>query len=178
MSHATAAAGDLLISHPYWSDEQRVCLITEHTAHSSLALELNTPAEVTFAELVMEKGISVGLNDRVYTGGDYNTHALVMLHDCDWYSSNTMQVDENWSISSDYHMIDKLAMGNLPTEFRVMLGITAWGKGDLDHELASAKSPWLLLQNPYPGLVMCEPDDQYELAFKQFTKQCVSHFFD
>jgi putative transcriptional regulator len=170
--------GDLLVSHPHWSDTERVCLITERTHASTVALELNTPANLTFAELVLEQGYAVSLDEAVYHGGDYNTHSLILLHDSNWYSSNTMPVNSEWSISSDYHMIDKLADGNTPDDFRVMIGISAWAERDLDQELAAKRSPWLVLKQPNRSLIMSDPEDQYTLALDAFIKQNVNYFFD
>lgn len=158
--------GDIIVSHPRWGEGDRVCFITEHTQYSTVALQINNPSSMTFRELAMTKGYDCVEDRPVYRGGDYNRSALIMLHDSDWYSSNTMAVTHNWSISSDYHMLEKVVMGNTPTYYRYVMGITAWAPNALEANLKSSRPGWLVLSDPDPDLVVADPEKQYKLALE------------
>ena len=160
------APGDIVISHPRWGEGERVCFVTEHTRLSTVALQLNTPTEVTFKDLAASKGYNCVEDQPVYRGGDYNRSALIMLHDGDWYSANTMPINSNWSISSDYHMLEKVIMGNTPHNYRYMLGITAWAPQGLERELTAERPTWLILNEPDIDLVLADPKKQYDLAIE------------
>lgn len=170
--------GDLIISHPHWCAREKVCFVTEHSEKSTVALELNTPATITLAELVFEKGIELTYDEPVYRGGEYNQSALILLHDCHWYSSNTMPVTHDWSISSDYHMIDKLADGNTPTHYRAMLGITAWSPGELEEIINSSRPQWLVVNDPDYELITVSAEDQYTLALDKFINRNASNLLN
>jgi putative AlgH/UPF0301 family transcriptional regulator len=154
------------VSHPRWGQGERVCFITEHTRLSTVALQLNSPIEVTFKELASSKGYDCAEDQPVYRGGDYNSSALIMLHDHAWYSANTMVVNTEWSISSDLHMLEKIIHGNTPNFYRYVLGITAWPHQGLERDLASERPTWIALNSPSLDIVMSDASQQYELALE------------
>ena len=59
-------------------------------------------------------------------GGDNNESAMIMLHTDEWYSSNTIQINDHLSMSSDDLMMEKLEMGNVPEWYRLFLGFEGW----------------------------------------------------
>ncbi len=168
--------GSILISHPRWGEGQRVCFVTEHTRYSTVALEINRPMNLQFRELAAQKGYDCADPELVYRGGDYNRSALIMLHDSNWYSSNTMAVDDRWSISSDLHMLEKVCGGNTPTLYRYVIGITAWPPHSLERELTGAKPTWLVLNDPDPDLIVADPEQQYDLALSCVGEKFWSQF--
>jgi len=170
--------GDLLIAHPHWNTLQEVCLITEVNTVSTMALTLNLPHEYTLDQLVVADAQSLMFTDTVYKGGDNNPTALIMLHDGDWYSSNTMPVNTDWSISSDITMLEKMATGNIPTDYRALLGVSAWDTDDLKHLVSSARAQWLVLEDPQPSLVMADCEHHYDLALSVYTRNHSHSLFD
>jgi putative AlgH/UPF0301 family transcriptional regulator len=169
----TVRAGDCVISHPRWSDEETVIFITEHTKMSTVGLQLNRRSEHTFESL----GISGLMTDTVFEGGEANPGALIMLHTTEWYSSNTMPINEKWSISSDHHMLEKIADGNMPIDFRCCMGISYWQPNELDLIVKDPKSPWLVVKQPGPELVMSNPEDQWANAIKMLSSNIWDEFF-
>jgi len=170
--------GDLLIAHPHWNPSCQVCLITEVNSVSTMALTLNLPHEYTLDQLVVSDTTSLMYTDPVYRGGDNNPTALIMLHDGDWYSSNTMPVNSHWSISSDMTMLEKMADGNTPKDYRALLGVSAWDTDDLQHRVSSSRPEWLVLEDPKPSLVMADCDEQYDLALSEYTQSLSHSLFD
>jgi len=174
------APGNLLISHPHWADDEfidSVLLITEHTPYSTVALQLNKPIFTTLQDLVLKQGFECNITDTAYKGGSFNPGALIMLHDNSWYSSNTMPINKKWSISSDHFMIDKLADGNTPRQFRCMLGVSGWEPGQLENELMGSKPRWMILKSPPESLIMAKYNEQYQLAINQVSKYLTAQYF-
>lgn len=172
--------GNLLISHPHWAQDNfvdSVLLITEHTPHSTIALQLNKPTFTTIRELISQEGYECDINDTTYKGGSFNPGALIMLHDNSWYSSNTMPINQKWSISSDHFMLEKIATGNVPFNFRCMLGVTGWEPDELQQEMQGPRPNWLILKSPSSSLVMAKYNEQYQLAVNQISKDLTAQFF-
>lgn len=163
--------GDLVISHPHWGEGERVCFVTEHTRRSTVALQINRLADIRLRELFEDKGYVTDSDAAVYHGGDYNPGALILLHDSNWSSSNTMHINKLWSISSDYHMLDKIAQGNTPRDIKFILGVTAWKAQELETDLESDTPQWLHLEAPDPYIIMAEPEEQYELALSRVSSR-------
>jgi len=169
--------GDCIISHPRWNASETVSIITEVNSQSTVALMLNAPARVTLSELVMHKGYEITFDCEVYTGGTINSSAMILLHDSNWYSSNTMPVNSQWSISSDYFMIDKLAYDNTPTHFRPILGVSAWEAGELEQQCGGERPRWLILKQPGSDLVIADHKIQYQKALEHVSAQTVNQWF-
>jgi len=158
--------GDIVLSHPRWGEGHRVCFITEHSSISTVALQLNSQTQLSFKELAVLKGYDCAEDRSVFYGGDYNGSALIMLHDNNWYSANTMIVNSAWSISSDLHMMEKVQDGNTPHSYRYIMGITAWPQHSLEQDLHSERPKWIVLNSPSTDLVMAEPEQHYRLALE------------
>ena len=170
--------GDLLISHPRWAEESNgVYFVTENNPHSVVALQINQPTEYTIRDLVANRGLHCLEETCVYRGGDFNSSALVMLHDTHWFSSNTMQIDRRWSISSDNFMLDKISDGNTPTHYRYMIGVSAWDRDEFFHKQKSARAPFLVLKNAPTSLITADPKLQYNLALNSLSNRFTQQHF-
>ena len=89
-------------------------------------MTLNNLSTYNLQVIMDQKGIDWYGPREVYTGGEYNSHALIMLHSHEWYSSNTMDVNNNLALSSDGLMIEKMEMGNTPEWYRLFVGCKGW----------------------------------------------------
>lgn len=158
------AAGDLLIAHPHWNPTRSVVLITEANRNLITGLVLNNPSPMKMPGLVAQYDLEWYEDPSVYTGGDVSPGALILLHDSNWYSTNTLPVRSDLAISSDQFMLEKFSMGNTPQQWRVLLGCTVWDKDDLVHNLSLKKSQWLLLPNADSHLIFADPESQYRTA--------------
>ena len=172
--------GSLLIAHPVHADRENnkhVVYITESTSASTMGITLNNISRYDLKELMEQKGIEWYGDREVYIGGEYNPHALVMLHSDEWYSTNTMQVDQNLSISSDGLMVEKMEMGNTPDWYRLFVGCKGWEPTELAHELKSSKPKWLLLAHPDPSLIESKHEDTWTLAVMQCSQDLIDNYF-
>jgi len=173
------AAGSLLIANPKYADRHHqgaVVYITESTAHSTMGLILNSPDEYSLDDLLSQKGINWPYDTRVGIGGDYSPTCMIMLHTDEWYSSNTMPVASNLSISSDGFMLEKLEAGNWPEWYKLFLGTSGWTPQELEQELRSTKPKWLLLAKPSQALIELSDHDLWNNAIAEVSQDVFSNY--
>lgn len=172
-------AGSLLIAHPVHADahtDKHVVLVTESTSASTMGITLNDLSSYDLQQLLAQKNIDWYGNTDIYIGGDYNPHAMIMLHSNEWYSSNTMQVDQNLSVSSDGLMVEKMEMGNTPEWYRLFVGCKGWEPTELAHELKSSKPKWLLLAKPSQVLIELADANIWNNALAEYSQDVFSNY--
>ena len=172
-------AGSLLIAHPANAHPRRanqVTLITESNSYSTTGLILNLLSNLDLRKMLLEQDIDWYGDNRLYIGGDNNPNAMVMLHSDEWYSSNTMQIDRNLSMSSDRLMMEKLEMGNEPEWYKLFAGFEAWDSDDLEYQLKSNKPEWLLLSRPSQALIELADDHLWQTAVEEYSQDVFSNY--
>ena len=176
----TIKSGSLLIAHPIHSADSKldaVVLVTECHSNGIVGLRLNKPAEITMTALMMQKRIQWTGQDQVYSSGNHTPGALILLHRNDWYSRTTMPVDEQWSVSSDEFMLEKLAQNNCPSDYRICLGITLLNTQNIQHDITSTRPKWLLLEDPDPELINAPAGLQWDMAVSQCSQNLFDNYF-
>ena len=171
--------GSILVAHPVHCDRENsraVVYITESNAISTVGVALNKLSSYDMREFMDQKGLEWHGDRSVHIGGVYNPHALIMLHDSYWYSSNTMQVTRNYSISSDKTMLEKMEMGNTPDWYKLFIGCTAWSANELEFELRNRKPRWLFIPNPSDELVQCNSNDMWARAVDEYSQVVFSNY--
>jgi putative transcriptional regulator len=170
------APGSLLVAHPAHADKsarKHVVLITESTKLGTMGLTLNQPNQHHLSDLLLEKGFNWPLSDTLYTGGYYNPGSLVLLHSSEWSSSSTMPIANDWAISSDVLMLEKLEQYNTPNDYRIFLGCAGWKSHELSIELNDRAPQWIVMYNPSTSLIMADPEDQWDLALMECSHNAV-----
>jgi putative transcriptional regulator len=133
--------GKLLVAHPKLTESSFACSVIyvyQHNHAGTIGLVLNKPTTWKINDFLLSKGYSYEGGEVIYKGGPVNEQAIVMLHDDDWYSSNTMQIGNGLAISSDVVMLEKLSTDNSPTQWRLFAGVAAWAPGQLEREMRSS----------------------------------------
>ena len=172
--------GSLLIANPAWAYEEQqgnVVYITESTDASTMGLILNSGDSYSMSDLLSQKGISWPWSTQIGIGGDYSPTCLIMLHSNDWYSSNTMPVDKQYSISSDGVMLEKLEDGNTPNWFKMFIGTSGWTPNELEQELRADKPKWLLLTNPSYEVINASPLVMWNTAIDEYSQDVFNSYF-
>ena len=149
--------GKLLIAHPNVERENIfsktvIYVYQDDIEKGSLGVILNKPSRFLISDVCAEKNIVFGdTTKRVYHGGPINQQALVLLHSNDWSSKNTAEAGKNLCVSSDDHMLEKIATGNEPAYWRLFGGMCGWAPGQLDAELSGQfpyrpENSWLVAE--------------------------------
>jgi putative transcriptional regulator len=180
IGHNMGHKGKLLIAHPSLKDgifEKSVIYLYQNEKGGSIGLVVNKRTTYPFAGIMHRKHFEYSSDEPVYKGGPVSEHALTMLHTDDWYSANTMPCSAGVAISSDEFMLQKMAMGNEPTMWRVFSGMAAWGPGQLEQELARPNS-WLLAELPDVRMLFSsEGEKQWMEAIELCSQQTINNFF-
>ena len=172
--------GSLLIAHPVHANKENrkhVVYITESTSASTMGLTLNNLSTYDLQVLMDQKGVDWYGPSEVYLGGEYNNHALIMLHSNEWYSSDTMDVNNNLSLSSDGLMIEKMEMGNTPEWYRLFVGCKGWEPAELGHELKGKNPKWLLLAKPSQVLIELSDNNLWDNAVAEYSQDVFDSYF-
>jgi putative transcriptional regulator len=173
-------SGSLLIAHPVHADREKskhVVYITESTGASTMGLVLNNLSTIDLKDAFERKGIEWYGDRELYTGGEYNPNALVMLHSDEWYSANTMQVDTSLAVSSDNLMVEKMAMGNTPDWYKLFVGCKGWEPLELQQELKGKRPKWLLHAYPSLDLITNADNRMWDLAIKECSQDLFNDYF-
>lgn len=173
-------SGSLLIANPAYAHDEHVghvVYVTESTRHSTMGLTLNSGDTYSMSELLSSKGIMWPWDTRVSIGGEYSPQSLIMLHSSDWYSTNTMPIDDDYSISSDGFMLEKMEAGNAPNWFRMFIGTSGWTPAELEQQLRSAKPKWLLLARPSYEVIHADPIKMWNLAVEELSQDVFNNYF-
>jgi len=136
--------GNLLIAPPsvkgnFWY--KTVVMITEHHSHGSVGLVLNKRSSLTIKDFGNQVGIPLDIEGYVYQGGPVSPQSLSFLHSNEWFSKNTLRLNENFSLSSADDILPRLSLGDHPKKWRMFLGLCGWGPGQLQGEIAGTP-PW------------------------------------
>jgi putative transcriptional regulator len=132
--------GKLLVAHPKLTEgafAYSVIYVYQDNASGTVGIVLNKPTSWKVKEFLASKNFDYLGSEVIYKGGPVNEQAIVLLHDNDWYSSNTMQIGSGLAISSDVLMLDKISTSNTPAQWRLFAGVAAWAPGQLVREMHS-----------------------------------------
>lgn len=182
MNYDFLSAGDLLISPPSMKDlrfDKAVLLLTNHSG-SSMAFCLNKPTNHRLAEI-----IDCHLTDRdnveLYWGGPVAPQTVWMLHDKSWSHPETIEINDEWSMTSHIDMFKNLNDQYRPNRYRIFFGCSTWAPGQLQNEIEGTppwnpNHSWLILNDPDPEWLLTTPIDNLwtesaELCSKQAVDQ-------
>jgi putative transcriptional regulator len=149
-------SGDILVAPPAMRDHrfrQTALLLTYHDLDGSLAICLNRPTTHSLDKISEEVGLDQQLNFPLYWGGPVNPGTVWMLHSTEWQIDNTVEVNQQWSLTSNEQMFWAAQEGDLPRYFRFFHGFCSWTSQQLDHELEGRppwthQSSWLTVEQP------------------------------
>lgn len=173
----------LLISPPNIPDTRfnnSVLFLLSDNDSGSLALCLNRPLDISLSD--MSKKISVNVNFPVYWGGPMNPDTIWMLHDSDWSLDSTLDVNDEFALTSDIEMIDAMVEGHCPRYFRLFSGFASWYPGQLEAEVEGLgpwdkRHSWLLAESPNIEWVMeCPEDELWSRAAMLSAQQAVDNW--
>jgi len=160
-------SGDLLISPTLIPDSRfrkSVMMMTHSHQGHHYALCLNRPSEHLVTDILKDVAPGLQLDIPLYWGGPCSSSTIWMLHDAEWSTEHTFNIDQHWSMTSNVEMFQELAEGNRPDRFRVMFGFASWAPNQLARELEgeapwSPKHSWLIAHKPDPDWLMDMPEE-------------------
>lgn len=179
-------AGKLLIAkpslkHPMFAES--TVLVCQDSKFNTIGVILNKPStEYTVADACELDDLGFLLSEPLFQGGPVNPRSVTLLHTNEWFSSNTIQVTDELAMSSDPLMLEKIAMGNTPYEWRLFVGVCMWSYKQLDAEINgtaaySPKGSWIVADSDIKHVFMHDTENQWEQSMELCASQLVNQYF-
>ena len=171
--------GKLLVAHPNLKDffsRTVIFIYQDDPKHGTMGLILNKPTRIKVADIINERGLGYEGSEHVYKGGPVSENAVFLLHEDQWYGSNTMQIgNTGLAITSDTVMMEKLSTGNMPTGWRMCTGLAAWRPGQLQQEMNSV-SGWLTCDADCSIVFAKDGERQWNKALQLCANQTIDQY--
>lgn len=171
--------GKCLIARPSVKDplfKKSVVLIYEHSEQATVGLILNKPiSQLTLKDILANRGYDSVATDPLHAGGPVNERAISMLHSGDWYSSNTMPVTDQISISSDDLMIYKFVNGDIPDGYRFFIGSAIWHPQQIAKEINA--NHWLISDLGEREIFNHSGRELWDIAIETSARETIDRFF-
>ena len=174
--------GKILVAPPslrgnFWS--KSVIFVTENHERGSLGLVLNKKSKMPIDEFSKQIGVDTNMDGYLHIGGPVNVKALTLLHSAEWACSNTMCIDNQFSISSSQDLLPRLAAGDRPQWYRMILGLCAWAPYQLENEVKgiapfSHNTSWLLASPSTNFVFELDHSEQWTQGIEQSGLEFVS----
>ena len=178
--------GQLLIAPPnvrgsFW--QKSVIFITEHHVRGSMGILLNRNSKNTIIDFSRQVGFECEIPGYLYVGGPVNLKALTILHSSDWRCNNTLEIDNNFGLSSQPDLLQRLAMGDRPKYWRMFLGLCAWSPDQLEQEVKgrhpySHDSSWLTATPNYHNVFELDSVEQWTHGIECSGSEFVQKLLD
>lgn len=173
--------GKLLVATPELTRDptfkRSVVYVYEHNDDIVIGLILNKHSGYKINEVVRVHGDMFDHGEeKLYKGGPVSPQSVILLHTDEWYSSNTMQIGNGLAVSSDELMFEKLAMGNEPTNHRLLAGVSSWHPSQLEREIIDWKA-WLVADADPELFFFKDGDEQWNKALIISSQQMFDQYF-
>ncbi len=140
--------GYLLAAHPKRPDphlRRGVMLILDHDTTGAIGLQINKPFsnDVSFGTVMQNVGLpyNADMDQPLYNGGTEANNRIHVIHSLDWFSPNTVKLNDTIGVSNDISVLAALSKDQGPEHFRVVAGYTRWLPGHLNGEILG-DDPW------------------------------------
>jgi putative transcriptional regulator len=177
--------GNLLISPPavknsFW--QKTVIMVTEDHAHGTVGVVINKRSNISVVDFARQMGFVVDLPGFVYIGGPVNSKNLSFLHTNDWSCNNTLRINDSFSLSSSHDMIARMAAGDLPERWRIILGVAGWAPGQLKGEIEGIapfkhENSWCTTASNIELVFGNDHNDQWCNAIDQSAQEFAQNIF-
>ena len=167
-------AGRLLLAMPAMGDprfHKAVIYMCAHDENGAMGLVINhTLPGIDLSQLLQQLHIPPGAQNKtlespVMSGGPVETARGFVLHSNDFQQSDTIRIDNHFSVTGTIDALKAIASGDGPENMLFILGYAGWSPGQLDTEIQ--QNAWLVA-DPDPELIFgAAPDEKWTRAVKK-----------
>lgn len=180
--------GKILIANPTTPSENPfaksvIYIYADDPVNGTTGVILNKPTENTVQDLFYDHKVTyTSRSPKVHVGGPVNPSAIVLLHTDDWNSQNTALAGNNLLISSDKFMFIKMAEGNEPIYWRMIIGLSSWAPDQLDMEIRgqfpyNKTHRWLTVDPNEDIIFGYDGEEQWNKALELYSQQMFNQYF-
>ena len=171
--------GKCLIARPSISDpyfKRSVVFVYEQNVQSVLGLVVNKKLpNASLTDILNSRGYESMINLPLFAGGPVNKAAVCMLHTAGWSSSNTLEINNRFGITSDDLMIYKFINGDMPDGHRFVMGSAVWHPQQIKMEIAN--SHWLISELSAHDIFDYQGREMWDRAIEKNAQQTIDKFF-
>ena len=164
----TELAPGLLVAAPGMNCpffDHTVVLLVEHGEDGALGFVVNRPTKQPVTSLLEGLEIAEELPGEVWVGGPVAPDTGWVLFDPssgDTSDVEAVQLSDRIAVSASRTFLERLADGEGPETYAVLLGYAGWGPGQLDEEIREGSWIWIDLDAAFVFDVDC--DDRWREA--------------
>ena len=157
MNQATYLNNQFIIAMPGLADPNffhTVTYLCQHNQEGALGIVINRSAEMKLGDIFKQMNIRAtslcATEAPVYSGGPVQQERGFVLHTTGGGWDASMVISESISLTTSRDVIEAIAVGKGPEQYRVALGYAGWGEGQLEQEILA--NAWL--NTPYSQHVL------------------------
>lgn len=166
--------GHILISMPHMKDpyfNRSLVFICEHDEQGAMGLIFNKSFEdeavkKIFPTLVVNDTAIADIIDTMYFGGPVDLQRAFLLHSTDYEAEMTVQINDQFALTSDAEILDAIKEGQGPKHFKMILGYAGWGDGQLEREIENGD--WLFQETTESFIFAGEESGKWITAAQSF----------
>ena len=169
-----------LIAMPGLEDEvfsRSVVYLCEHSERGALGLVINKPSDINLQSLFDKVDLQLGrsdlMNSPVFQGGPVQTERGFVLHEATFARGeaaaesaylSTLAIPGGLEMTTSRDVLEAMSSGAGPRRVLVSLGYAAWGRGQLESELA--ENSWLTVDADTAVIFDTPVDQRYDRALE------------
>ncbi len=165
--------GRLLLAMPAMGDprfHKAVIYMCAHDENGAMGLVINHVLPgIDLTQLLEQLNITPEQDKTpdtpVLSGGPVETARGFVLHSSDFSQSDTIKIDEKFSVTGTIDALKTIASGEGPDKMLFILGYAGWGSGQLDQEIQ--QNAWLVTDADPELIFAAAPDEKWDKAIGQ-----------
>ena len=173
-----------LVSMPTLRDfsfNKTVIYMNEHQLGGASGWVVNRQLDSDVSER-LRKGMGLQKNVPLFYGGPVDVNSAYVLHTNDFKIPSTVVLNDQISVTRDKAIINVFNLGQFPEYWRIIVGHSQWGPGQLEEELhgihRNGIPSWT--NCPYSNKLMWNtmPGKQWDIAIQKSAETMTDRFLD
>ena len=130
----------------------------------------------------LRKSIQLGINAPIYYGGPVEVNQCYVLHSSDIMLAQTVKINDNLCVTRDKSFVIMFNEKKYPQHYRIILGCSCWGPGQLESELLGSrtggKSSWTSFKYDKVFIWNTPVSEQWNKGIANSANQKVSNYLN
>lgn len=177
-------AGDFLVSIPSLNTgtfNRSVVLMSEHTGDGAHGWIVNKQLDDKITQR-LRRGMNLHRDIPLYFGGPVDVNNAVVIHSNDLTLPSTKKLNDTLSITKDKSIVNVMNIGQFPEYWRVIVGRSSWGAGQLESEILGSRnngiSSWMTIDYSEDLMWQTMPSNQWERSIELSAESMTSNILN
>lgn len=158
---------------PQGSFHKSLVYVNEHTGDGAHGWIVNQQLEDSTATK-LRNGMKLNLNCPVFYGGPVDVNSAYIIHSKDFHIPSTISLNNDLSLTRDKAVIDILNIGQYPEYWRLVVGSSTWGSGQLESEILGSRtngvSSWSYIDFTTKLMWNTLPSEQWNTGIEKYAE--------